>query len=52
MDQKESALVLQANASQSLKAKQSQLAPCSEACPVLSLGAEAITDYSRIQKVR
>lgn len=52
MDQKESAGTLQVNASQSLKVKQTQLTPHSKACPVVSLGAQAITDYSRIQEVR
>lgn len=47
MDQKASAVMLQVNASPSYKVKQST--PCSKAGPVVSLGAQAITDYSRIQ---
>lgn len=52
MDQKGSAGTLQVNASQSLKVMQAQLTPHSEACPVVSLGAQAITDYAHIQEVR
>lgn len=52
MDQKRSAGTLQVNASQSLKVMQTQLTPHSEACPVVLLGAQAITDYSHIQEVR
>lgn len=52
MYQKESAIMLQVNASQSLKVKQSQLRPHSKARLVVSLGAQAISDYCHIRKVR
>lgn len=47
--QKESAVKLQVNASQSEKVKQSQFTPHSKAAPVMLLGAQAITDYSCIK---